>query len=139
MQPLPLVTGDAIAEALRIVLRGYKSCTGVEVFVEFPSDMEKARHGIYISDVATIERVPYQLAVRYGGNIYTVSDSFTIIYITFQGDGLKDTVTQAIQSLVYDNVLFDGYHERDYTVDDEFKNRAEYKTFDFVIKRIDFQ
>lgn len=137
---LPLVTDTAIVDALRKLINGqYVSCSKVEIMTEFPSDMTKARGGIYVGDVAIVDRSPYQLAVNYGGNIYIISESFTIMYITFQGDALKSEVSSAIQDLVYDNVLFDGYHERDYTVSDSFENRAEYKTFEFLIKRIDFQ
>jgi hypothetical protein len=137
---LPLVTNLQIVSALKTLINGqYVSCSKVEIMTEFPSDMTKARSGIYISDVAVVDRSPYQLAVNYGGNIYIISESFTITYTSFQGDALKDQVSGAIQDLVYDNVLFDGYHERDYTVSDSFENRAEYKTFEFLIKRIDFQ
>lgn len=137
---LPLIAENNIAEALKRLINGqYASCSKVEILSEFPSDATKARAGIYIGDVAISDRSPYSLAVNYGGNIYIISESFTIIYVSFQGDVLQREVTSAIQDLVYDNVLFDGYHERDYTVNDQFENRAEYKTFDFLIKRIDFQ
>ena len=137
---LPLVTDTAIVTALRALINGqYASCSKIEIMTDFPSDMTKMRAGIYVGDVAIADRSPYQLAVNYGGNIYIISEAFTIMYISFQGDALKSEVTSAIQDLVYDNVLFDGYHERDYTVSDTFENRAEYKTFEFLIKRIDFQ
>lgn len=137
---LPLVTNLQIVAALKTLINGqYVSCSKVEIMTEFPSDITKARSGLYVSDVAVVDRSPYQLAVNYGGNIYIISESFTITYATFQGDALKDQVSGAVQDLVYDNVLFDGYHERDYTVTETFENRAEYKTFEFLIKRIDFQ
>lgn len=137
---LPLVTNLQIVAALKTLINGqYVSCSKVEIMTEFPSDITKARSGLYISDVAVVDRSPYQLAVNYGGNIYIISESFTITYATFQGDALKDQISGAVQDLVYNNVLFDGYHERDYTVTETFENRAEYKTFEFLIKRIDFQ
>lgn len=137
---LPLVTNLQIVAALKTLINGqYVSCSKVEIMTEFPSDITKARSGLYVSDVAVVDRSPYQLAVNYGGNIYIISESFTITYATFQGDALKDQISGAVQDLVYNNVLFDGYHERDYTVTETFENRAEYKTFEFLIKRIDFQ
>lgn len=137
---LPLINPGVIEAALRTIINGqYATCSKVEILTEFPSDPTKARAGIYIGDVAITDRSPYSLAVNYGGNIYIISESFTIVYVSFQGDALSAEVTSAIQDLVYDNVLFDGYHERDYAVTDTFENRAEYKTFDFLIKRIDFQ
>jgi hypothetical protein len=137
---VPTVTNLQIAQALRTLINGqYASCSSVEILTEFPSDPTKVRAGIYVNDVTTIDRSPYSLAVRYGGNIYIASDSFEILYVSFQGDRLKDTVVAAIQDLVYDNVLFDGYHERDYATTDTFENRAEIKTVTFTLKRLDFQ
>ena len=136
---LPLITAEDLARVIKLVLNGNKSCSKVEVFTEFPADMRKARHGIYISDVAVSSRLPYSLAVNYGGNIYIATDSFEILLVSFQGDNLKELVTEAIQSIVYDNVLLDGYHERDYSTTDSYLNRAEYKIFDFDLKRMEIQ
>lgn len=137
---IPTINSAQIAEALRILINGqYSTCSSVPILADYPSDPTKTRSGIYISDVTTIDRSPYSLAVNYGGNIYIATDSFDIIYISFQGDELTQTVVSAIQSLVYDNVLFDGYHERDYVTTFTFENRGEIKTITFSLKRIDFQ
>jgi hypothetical protein len=124
-------------ETVIAALKTYK--LGVELFGEFPQNNEAVRYGIYVSDVTTVDRNPYQLAVNYGGNIYMVSDAMDIIFVTFQGDKNKDRVLTALQGLVENNVLMDGYHQRDYTVDENWVNRAEYKTFSYTLKRIELQ
>ena len=111
----------------------------MEVFDEFPSDMKNVRHGIYVNDPATTDKSPYALAINYGGNIYTVSDSTRIILVTFQGDDKRDKAVEVITSMVQDNELLDGYHERDFTMNEEYLNRAEYRTYDFTLKRIEIQ
>lgn len=130
---LPLVTQAQICALLK------SKKLGVEVFSEFPQDMEKARHGIYVDEPATSERSPYALAINIGNNIYTCVDSVRIIFVTFQGDKNTSIGTEAITSLVTDDVLMDGYHERNYTMSQEYVNRAEYRVYDFQLKRIEFQ
>jgi hypothetical protein len=130
---LPTVT----KEALVTWLKGRVS--GVEVFSEFPSEMKNVRHGVYVSDVVTTNRSPYQLAIQNGSHIYIASDSVSIIFVTFQGDKKSDTVMSAITSIPLDNVLLDGYHQRDFSMSEENLNRAEYRTYDFELNRIEIQ
>lgn len=130
---LPLVTSQQLVDWLKA------KQLGMEIFDEFPSDMRLVRNGIYVNDPSVSDRSPYSLAVNYGGNIYISSDAIRIILVTFQGDVLRDPAALAIQEIVEDNVLLDGYHERDFKVEQEYVNRAEYRTFDFLLKRMEFQ
>lgn len=130
---LPLFNTDEVVTILK------SKKLGVEVFSEFPQDREQTRHGIYVSDVSVTSRTPYQLGVQTGAHIYTSTDTMDIILVTFQGDKNKDKATLAIQELVENNELMDGYHQRDFTVEEQWLNRAEYKTFTFNLNRIEFQ
>lgn len=129
----PLVTSEQVAEYFR------KLKTGFEVFTEYAVNKEVNRHGIYINDPSASNRVPYKLALTYGGNIYEVTDQMFIVLVTFQDDVSKDRAVAAITNIVNDNVLLDGYHERDYTMDQSYLNRAEYRTFSFNLTRLEFQ
>jgi hypothetical protein len=129
----PLVTSEQVAEYFR------KLKTGFEVFTEYAVNKEVNRHGIYINDPSASNRVPYKLALTYGGNIYEVTDQMFIVLVTFQDDVSKDRAVAAITNIVSDNVLLDGYHERDYTMDQSYLNRAEYRTFSFNLTRLEFQ
>jgi len=129
----PLVTSEQVAEYFR------KLKTGFEVFTEYAVNKEVNRHGIYINDPSASNRVPYKLALTYGGNIYEVTDQMFIVLVTFQDDVSKDRAVEAITNIVSDNVLLDGYHERDYTMDQSYLNRAEYRTFSFNLTRLEFQ
>jgi hypothetical protein len=131
---MPLVTNDQIIAVLR-----KKIGNKVEIFNEFPQDAEVVRNGVYVSDVQTVDRSSNQLGVTRGSNIYDATDSVEIIYVTYQGDVLRDTVIRALQTLVDDNDLLDGYHSREYAVDEEFNNRAEYKTYTFSLLRMELQ
>jgi hypothetical protein len=129
----PLVTSQQVADYFK------KLKTGFEVFTEYAVNKEINRHGIYINDPSASNRVPYQLAVTYGGNIYETTDQMFIVLVTFQDDVNKDRAVAAITNIVNDNVLLDGYHKREYTMAQTYLNRAEYRTFSFNLTRLEFQ
>lgn len=129
----PLVTSQQITDYLKSKVKG------VEFFDEFPTDMKNVRHGVYINDPATSDRTPYRLGIQDESHIYTCVDAMRILVVTFQGDNRRDEIIDAITGIVGDNELLDGYHERNYTMDQEYLNRAEYRTYDFELKRIEFQ
>jgi hypothetical protein len=129
----PLVTSQQITDYLK------GKVSGVEFFDEFPTDMKNVRHGVYINDPATSDRTPYRLGIQDESHIYTCVDAMRILVVTFQGDNRRDEVIDAITGIVGDNELLDGYHERDFTMEQEYLNRAEYRTYDFEFKRIEFQ
>ena len=130
---LPLVTTKQVAEYFK------KLKTGFEVFEEYTVNKEVNRRGIYINDPSESARVPYKLAVNYGGNIYESTDQMFIVLVTFQDDVSKVKAEQAITDIVNDNVLLDGYHKREYTMDQTYLNRAEYRTYSFNLTRLEFQ
>jgi hypothetical protein len=129
----PLITSEDVTSYLK------QQVNGVEFFDEFPTDMKNVRHGVYINDPATSERVPYRLGTQDESHIYTCVDAMRIIVVTFQGDKKRDEVIDAVTGIVANNILLDGYHERDFTMTQDYLNRAEYRTYDFELKRIEFQ
>jgi hypothetical protein len=130
----PLISAAKVISALK-----RSAPKGIEFFDEFPSDMKNVRHGVYVNDPTPQERTPYRLGVQDNAHIYTMIENMIIIQVSFQGDKNKQAVSLAIQGLVEDNLLMDGYHERDYTMDQTYQNRAEYRTYNFDLKRIEFQ
>ena len=130
----PLISSATVITALKAVLP-----SGIEVFEDFPSDMKNVRYGVYVNDPTPQDRMPYKLGIQNGAHIYTMIENMVIIQVTFQDDAQKQDVSLAIQGLVEDDVLMDGYHERDYTMTQTYQNRAEYRTYNFDLKRIEFQ
>lgn len=130
---LPLVTTEQVAAYFK------KLKTGFEIFQEYSVNKELNRHGIYINDPSESNRTPYQLSVTYGGNIYESTDQMFIILVTFQDDVNKVKAEQAITDIVNDNVLLNGYHRREYTMQQTYLNRAEYRTYSFNLTRLEFQ
>jgi hypothetical protein len=130
---LPLFNTESVIKVLKSTIKN------VEVFNEFPQEMENVRNGVYVSDVIVSSRTPYQLGIQTGAHIYTSIDTFSIIYVTYQGDEYKELTSLSIQQLVEDNVLMNGYHQRDFNVEESYLNRAEYKMYNFSLSRIEFQ
>lgn len=130
---LPLISTEQVAAYFK------KLNTGFEIFQEYAVNKEVNRHGIYINDPSEANRVPYKLAVNYGGNIYEGTDQMFIVLVTFQDDANKQKAELAITNIVNDNVLLDGYHRREYTMEQTYLNRAEYRTYSFQLTRLEFQ
>jgi hypothetical protein len=128
----PLITTKQVAAYFR------KLKTGFEVFEEFAVNKENNRHGIYINDPSQANRVPYQLGLATGASIYELTDQMYITLVTFQDDVNKEKAVDAITDMVLDPVLMNGYHKRDYTMQQTYLNRAEYRNFSFNLTRLEF-
>lgn len=129
----PLITTEDVANYF-LALN-----TGFEIFQEYAVNKEVNRHGIYINDPSESNRTPYQLSVQLGGNIYESTDQMFIVLVTFQDDASKTAAESAITDIVNDNELLDGYHRREYTMQQTYLNRAEYRTYSFNLTRLEFQ
>lgn len=130
---LPLISTDDVVNYLKA------NTTGFEVFSEYAVDKEVNRHGIYVNDPSESNRIPYKLALNYGGNIYESTDQMFIVLVSFQDDVNKQSAELAITNIVNNNTLLNGYHKREYTMEQTYLNRAEYRTYSFNLTRLEFQ
>lgn len=133
---LPLINKNSIINVLKATIPTVSP--RIEISDEYPSDDTIVRYGVFVDDVSVIDKTPYQLGVQYGGSIYTVTDSFQILYVGIQNDIRTDSITNAIQNLASNLVLMNGYHEMDYTQDMIIGNRSEKRTYTFTLKRLEF-
>jgi len=138
----PLVTQQQVVTALKnLIPKNYR----VEIFDDYPSEIEVVRYGLYVSDLHTVDRSPYQLAVNLGGNIYHVRDQCKIVYISFQDDPFNIQVNAFVSDLMSYVVpstgiqLFDGYHERTFTQDVNYGTQAERHSWVLDLHRLEFQ
>jgi len=138
----PIITQQQVVAAL---MQAIPSSWRIEIFDDFPSDDDIVRYGIYVSDIHTVERSPYSLAVNLGGNIYINTDQVRIVYISFQDDIHQLEVNNYISGLVdytmtgASQQLLDGYHERDFSQELFYGPQSEKHTWTFQLKRLDFQ
>lgn len=133
---LPLITKSSVINALT---RTIPTVTPrIEISDEFPSDDAIIRYGVFVDDVSTTDKTPYQLGVQYGGSIYTVTDTFAVLYVGIQNDINSDNICNAIQNLSSNLTLMNGYHEMSFTQDMTIGNRSEKRTYTFTLKRLEF-
>jgi len=132
----PLITKEAIIDYMRVVCNELTPI--VEVNGIYPSADDVVPFGIYVRDCHPIARETYQLGVQNCGSIYTVTDQFEILYVSFQNDPLSLVVLGRINDLAADSQFFDGYFEVNFSKTEVLGNRSEKHTYTFNIKRLDF-
>ena len=110
----------------------------IEVFETYPRDDGIAPYGVYVKDVNTETREPYRLGVTYGGSIYTETDTFQVVFISFQGDPQSYQMREVIENMAANVTFFNGYHEVDFSKDIEIGNRSEKYTYSYSVKRLEF-
>jgi hypothetical protein len=137
----PTVTDTQIIDVLK---RDIPKAYNIPIYQDFPSDNEKVRYGIYVSDVHTDHRNPHQLGIQYCGTIYHAYDEFMVTYISYQEDPYNVQVNAIIANLVVaikddGQQLFDGYFERDFDqVRTYGPTQAEKHVWTFSLLRLEF-
>ena len=131
-------------QIIDVIKRDIPKQWNIPIFVDFPSNSEKVRYGIYVSDVHTNHRNPHKLAIQYCGTIYHAYDEFNITYISYQDDPYNVQVNAIIANLVTalkddGSQLFDGYFERNFNQVREYgPTQAEKHTWTFELTRMEF-
>ena len=137
MSNSPLVTKAQIVAYLRQVCNELTPI--VEVSDLYPSDDVVVAYGVYVGDVDYETREVYQLGVQKCGAIYQATDSFEILYVSYQNDPLRDQVEDRVNDLASDSGFFDGYHEVTFSEDTVLGNSKSRKTtYTFSLKRLNF-
>jgi hypothetical protein len=137
----PLVTDQQIYDVL---MRDIPREWNIPIYLDFPSNSDKVRYGIYVSDVHTVSRNPHQLGIQYCASIYHAFDEFGVTYISYQEDPYNVQVNAIVANLVTaikdDGVqLFDGYFERDFDqVRSYGPTQAEKHSWTFRLLRLEF-
>lgn len=131
-----IVTKDLVYEYLYNICKELNP--PVDVITTYPSVGDQVGYGVYINGVNTVERTPYKLGLQPCGSIYTVTDQFFIMFVSFQNDPNAGAVTDAIFTMVEDSDFWSGYHEVDFTNSISFGARNKIRTYIISAKRINF-
>ena len=137
----PTVNTTQIIDVLK---RDIPKAWSVPIYDDFPSNDEKVRYGIYVSDVHTNSRNPHQLAIQYCGAIYHAFDVFDVTYISYQDDPYNLDVNAIIANLVTalkddGQQLMEGYFERNFNqVRTYGPTQAEKHVWTFELTRLEF-
>lgn len=137
----PLVNETQIIDILK---RDIPKEWNIPIYQDYPSENDKVRYGIYVSDVHTNHRSVHQLGIQYCGTIYHAHDEFQITYISYQDDQYNNSINNIIASLVTaikndGQQLFDGYFSR---IFDQVRlygpTQAEKHIWTFELLRLEF-
>jgi hypothetical protein len=137
----PTVNTQQIIDVLK---RDIPRTWNVPIYDDFPSEDEKVRYGIYVSDVHTNHRTPHQLGIQYCGAIYHAYDEFDVTYISYQDDPYNLDVNAIVANLVIalkddGQQLMEGYFERNFDqVRTYGPTQAEKHIWTFELTRLEF-
>jgi hypothetical protein len=123
----PITTKQTVVDYLK------KQKLDIEVFDEMPTDKTNVRHGIYVSNFM-IASTSVQSQGFGCGQVTNVVEELEILLVSVQDDKkllpADDAITEIPKTLV-------GYSSITFTVGLEFLNRAEYRTYNFDLNRIE--
>lgn len=132
----PFITKEQIIDYMRLTCD--KLTPIVEVNGIYPSADDIVPFGVYVRDCHPISREVNQGGITNCGQIYTVTDEFEILYVSFQDDPQSLVVLGTINDLAANRVFFDGYIDVTYTKTEVIGNRSEKHTYTFNMTRLDF-
>jgi hypothetical protein len=136
MNNTPLLVKQNIIDYLMVVTETLVPI--VEVSGIYPAADDIVPYGIYVSDVSTKSREVNQLGTQPCGSIYTMTDDFQILFVSTQDDPKWIFIEQRIQNMSADSAFFNGYYEVTFTQDVVLGNRSEKRTYNFNLKRLNF-
>ena len=136
MSNVPLIVKQNVIDYLKVVTDTLVPI--VEVSGIYPSTDDIVPYGIYVDDVSTVSRESYQLGVQTCGSIYTMTDQFSILFVSVQDDPKWIFVEKRIQDMSADSTFFKGYFEILFTQNIVIGNKSEKRTYTFNLKRLNF-
>ena len=136
MSNVPLIVKQNIIDYINVVARNLVPV--VEVSGIYPATDDIVPYGIYVDDVSTISREVNQLGVTRCGSIYTMTDQFSVLFVSIQDDPKWIFIEERIQNMSADAAFFNGYYEVTFTQDIVIGNRSEKRTYNFNLKRLNF-
>jgi hypothetical protein len=136
MSNVPLIVKQNIIDYIKVVADNLIPI--VEVSGVYPAADDIVSYGVYVDDVSTISREVNQLGITRCGSIYTMTDQFSILFVSIQDDPKWIFIEERIQGMSADAAFFNGYYEVTFTQNVVIGNRSEKRTYTFNLKRLNF-
>ena len=136
MSNVPLIVKQNVIDYIKVVADTLIPI--VEVSGNYPAVDDVVPYGIYVEDVSTTSREVNQLGVTRCGSIYTMTDQFNVLFVSIQDDPKWIYIEERIQGMAADSAFFNGYYEVTFTQNIVIGNRSEKRTYNFNLKRLNF-
>ena len=132
---MPLFTAPDVITQFNLVKQAIPGTQLVEVFTEFPSDVNKISEGIYVARVYQAERIKASNGILPGGHIYWIKDRVEMYLVTQQVNPNVVDLLALFPSMI-DNDLFQGYFLREHTIEQQYHSNSERYKIVFDLTRL---
>ena len=124
---MPLFTTTQVQQELATLASASTGTAYMEVFTEFPSDLNKISEGFYVARVYQADRTVHSNGITPGGHVYWIKDVIEMYIITQQVNAAADAALGIFPAFI-DDALFQGYFQREHIIEQQYvKNSERYK------------
>jgi hypothetical protein len=132
---MPLFTATDVISAINSAKVSTTGTNLVEVFTEFPSNVNKISEGIYVARVYQADRIIHSNGILAGGHIYWIKDRVEMYVVSQQVNPFVDTILNLLTGLI-DSGLFQAYFQREHTIEQQYVNNSERYKVVFDLTRL---
>lgn len=132
---MPLFTKEDVTNSIQQVITGTPGGTYLEVFTSYLANPALISEGIYVARVYQAERIIHSNGISPGGHVYWIKDKVEMVLMTSQDNDYTDDLL-AIFPTVLDSSLFDGYFQKEHTIEQVYANNSERYKIIFDLTRL---
>jgi len=132
---MPLFTLDQARAGIRAISTGTNGGAHLEVFNQFLSITKLASEGIYVARVYQADRVTHTGGITPGGRVYLIKDRIEMYLMTSQDNPYVADLLGIFPTFL-DNALFNGYFQREHTIEQIYGNNNEQYKIIFDLTRL---
>ena len=132
---MPLFTLDQARAGIRAISTGTNGGLNLEVFNQFLSITKLASEGIYVARVYQADRVTHTGGITPGGRVYLIKDRIEMYLMTSQDNPYVADLLGIFPTFL-DNALFNGYFQREHTIEQIYGNNNEQYKIIFDLTRL---
>jgi hypothetical protein len=132
---MPLFTLDQARAGIRAISTGTQGGEYLEVFNQFLSITSLASEGIYVARVYQADRTTHTGGITPGGRVYLIKDRIEMYLMTSQDNPYVDNLLGIFPTFL-DNALFNGYFQREHTIEQIYGNNNEQYKIIFDLTRL---
>lgn len=132
---MPLFTLDQAKSGIRAISTATTGGSHLEVFEQFLSMTTLASEGIYVARVYQADRITHTGGITPGGRVYLIKDKIEMYLMTSQDNPYVDNLLGIFPTFL-DSSLFNGYFQREHTIEQIYGNNNEQYKIIFDLTRL---
>ena len=132
---MPLFTQDQVISAVRSVNTATQGGEYLEVFTSYVANTKLISEGIYVARVYQADRLIHSNGITPGGHVYWIKDVIEMYLMSSQDNPYMDNLLAIFPTLL-DNSLFQGYFQREHTIEQVYADNSERYKITFNLTRL---